>query len=43
MMSQLDKIIGKIFEVNRISFFDDELPVEAHLKEGMIQALIDYK
>ena len=27
-INQLEKMVGKIFEVNRISFFDDELPVE---------------
>ncbi|KAF3684433.1 putative benzoate carboxyl methyltransferase-like [Capsicum annuum] len=27
-INQLEKMVGKIFEVNRISFSDDELPVE---------------
>ena len=28
-INQLEKMVGKIFEVNRISFSDDKLPVEA--------------
>lgn len=27
-MNQLEKVIGRILEVNKITFSDDELPVE---------------